>query len=129
MPAVVAGSGEREDTCGLTAAGLRSGPGSAVMLEFGEYGVSWIARREPCLRGWRGHLPLTAFAWLLMSGGSSPADAREAAALVLATEEFVLTVEGDRHVGAAGVLHRQGGRAAVSVPSAWLLAFQSSSVT
>jgi hypothetical protein len=26
-----------------------------------------------------------------------------------------LTVDGDRHVGAAGVLHRRGGRAAVAV--------------
>ena len=36
-----------------------------------------------------------------------------------------LTVEGDRHVGAAGVLHRRGGRAAVAVR---LMAFQRTSV-
>ena len=33
----------------------------------------------------------------------------------LATQEFVLTVEGGRQIGAAGLLHRRGGRAAVAV--------------
>ena len=36
-----------------------------------------------------------------------------------------LTVEGDRHVGAAGVLHRRGRRAAVAVASVWPLALRS----
>jgi hypothetical protein len=39
-----------------------------------------------------------------------------------------LTVGGDRHVGAAGVLHRRGGRAAVAVSVAWLVAFRTSSL-
>lgn len=34
---------------------------------------------------------------------------------MLATQEFVATAEGNRHVGAAEVLHRHGGRAAVAV--------------
>jgi hypothetical protein len=38
-----------------------------------------------------------------------------------------LTVEGDYHVGAAGVLHRQGGRAAVAVSVGVACSFQSSS--
>ena len=33
-------------------------------------------------------------------------------------------VEGDRHVGAAGVLHRRGGRAAVAGRAAWLVALR-----
>jgi hypothetical protein len=39
-----------------------------------------------------------------------------------------LTVEGDRHVGAAGVLHRRGGRAAVAVSVGELVAFPCSRV-
>ncbi len=44
-----------------------------------------------------------------------PGDAGEADAPVLAIQGSLLTVDGDRHVGAAGVLHRQGGRAAAAV--------------
>jgi hypothetical protein len=36
-----------------------------------EYGVSWIARREPCLRAGAGICPPTAFAWLPMSESST----------------------------------------------------------
>jgi hypothetical protein len=53
--------------------------------------------------------------WLDLSARSSPGDAGDAAALVLATQEFWLTVEGDRQVVAAKVLLRQDGRAAVAV--------------
>ena len=37
---------------------------------YGEYGVSWIARREPCLRVGTG-IAAQVFAWLLMSDTSS----------------------------------------------------------
>jgi hypothetical protein len=42
-------------------------------------------------------------------------DADEAAALVLAVQHFMANGEGWRQVGAARVLHRRGGRAAVAV--------------
>jgi hypothetical protein len=52
---------------------------------------------------------------LLLSEGSCPGDAGETAVLVLAVQEFVANGRGRHHVGAAGVLHRRGGRAAVAV--------------
>ncbi len=66
-----------------------------------------------------------AFAWLPMSEDSGPGGAAEAAALVLATREFVAkrwrADGGGRQIGAAGVLHRRGGRAALagSVSVGW----------
>ena len=53
---------------------------------------------------------------LVLSEGSSPGDASEWLLLLcLLLRSSLLTVEGDRHVGAAGVLHRRGGRADVAV--------------
>jgi hypothetical protein len=52
---------------------------------------------------------------LLLSGGSSPSGAREAAALALATQHFVANGGARRQVGAARVLHRRGGRAVAAV--------------
>ena len=46
-----------------------------------------------------------------MSEGSCPGDTGETAALVLAIQSSWLTVKGGRRSGAAGVLHRRGGRA------------------
>ncbi len=54
-------------------------------------------------------------AWLRLSEGSCPGDAGKAAALVLAGPEFVGSGGGRHDVGAAAVLHRRGGPAAVAV--------------
>ncbi len=56
-----------------------------------------------------------ATAWLRLSEVSSPGGAVEAAALVLAIQEFVASGGGRRQVGAARVLHRRGGGSALAV--------------
>ncbi len=52
---------------------------------------------------------------LLYASSGSDAGAARLLLLCLLLRSSWLTVEDDRHVGAAGVLHRQGGRAAVAV--------------
>ena len=71
-------------------------------------GAAWVRRRPQRQPAARRALPLDA------SSGSD-AGASRLLLLCLLLRSSWLTVERDRHIGAAGVLHRQGGRAAVAV--------------
>lgn len=73
----------------------------------------------------------------MLSEGSCPGDPGEAAALAVPTQEFVATVAGDRQVGAARSAAPPGTVASEALGadgrpwlcgSAWLVAFQTSSV-
>ena len=68
-------------------------------------------------------------AWLLMSEVSSPGGAGEAAALVLATQEFVANGGGRPSDRRRRVLHCRGARVAGPCWSPWLVAFPSSRLT
>ena len=85
------------------------------MRACGEYGVSWIGRREPCLRAGTGICRPRRSRGSLCPKAAVRAMPARLLLLCLLFRSSWLTVEGDRHVGAAGVLHRRGGRAAVAV--------------
>jgi hypothetical protein len=77
------------------------------VLEAGALSVAPRHREQP-----RGR---EAIPWLVLSERSSPGDPSKAAALVRSIQEFVASGGGAAVVGAATVLHRRGGWAAVAV--------------
>jgi hypothetical protein len=84
----------------------------------GEYGLSWIAGREPSVRVGACIGRPTAFAWLPMSGCNSLGGAGEAAALVLAAVGISASAGAHQPIrppATARPLHRRAGPALAAV--------------
>ena len=108
--------GHRHDRrlAGLVGEGPGSRRGSKRDVLLAKLGFQLLARALPCLPVRTG---IAAAPW---DGCSCPRAALRAMRtrlllLCLLLRSSWQTVEGDRHVGAAGVLHRPGGRPAVAV--------------